>query len=161
MADEQASGTADGTPKIFRSMTGVIGGLTAIVVALGGLYTAYDKMFPKKEAPAPTATPATAESLKQNADQAPQPIRKSYATGDGGTLEWSGGMWVWTDRDGNSWRYDEISNDGVTVFGRMMEDGKPVWLQWPAGGGQALQSFDNQENWNTGIKVTVKEDGTG
>jgi hypothetical protein len=156
MADEQASGTADGTPKIFKSVTGVIGGLTAVVVALGGLYTAYDKIVPKKEAPSPTGAPAAAASLSQSADQPQQPVRNSYTTGDGGTLEWSGGMWVWTNGEG-TYRYNEISNDGVTVFGKMVEDGTDVWIQWPVAGGEALQSFDGQENWNYPIKVTVKK----
>jgi hypothetical protein len=39
----------------------------------------------------------------------------------------------------------------------MVEDGKDVWIQWPVAGGEALQSFDGQENWNYPIKVTVKK----
>ena len=161
MADEQQPETpADGTPKIFRSMTGVIGGLTALVVAVGGLFTAYDKFLRKEPAAetAPGGAAAPAASVAQDTPSpAPQKVRHSYTTGDGGKLEWVGGMWVWTDGEGNEYRYSEESNDGVTIFGKMLEDGQYVWLQWPVAGGQALQSFDNQDNWTKPIKVTVAD----
>lgn len=159
MADEQPEQSADNTPKIFKSMTGVIGGATAVVVALGGLYTAYDKFLRKH--PVAETSPADAAAEPSPSPDSPAPpqekVRKAYTTGDGGTLEWVSGMWVWTDGEGNQYRYSEESNDGVTIVGKMLEDGKYVWLQWPAAGGQALQSFDNQDNWNNPIKVTVNE----
>jgi hypothetical protein len=147
-------------------MTGVIGGATAVVVALGGLYTAYDK-FRNKEpveetAPADdTLTPAaTASAPRDTPAPAAQNGRKSYTTSDGGTLEWVDGMWVWTDKDGTTYRYTEETNDGTTIVAKLPgggEDGKDVWLRWPVAGGQALQSFDDQENWNNPVKVTVDE----
>jgi hypothetical protein len=166
MADEQSEEPADGTPKVFKSMTGWIGGLTALVVALGGLYTAYDKLISKPKPPKEDAASAenqvenSAASAQSAAAPSQQKIRNSYTTGDGGTLEWVNGMWVWTDGDGNTYRYSEESNDGVTIVGKMLEDGKYVWLQFPIAGGQALQSYDDQNNWKDPIKVTVKEPET-
>jgi hypothetical protein len=166
MADDQS---ADNTPKIFKSMTGIIGGATALVVALGGLYTAYDKYLrkPPTEETAPAddaARPAAAASVPQaGAAPAAEKPRKSYTTADGGTLEWIDGMWVWTDKDGTPYRYKEESNDGTTIVARLPgggEDGKDVWLRWPVAGGQAFQSFDNQDNWNNPIKVTVNDTET-
>lgn len=167
MADEQPEESEDGPPKIFKSMTGVIGGATAVVVALGGLYTAYDKFISKHKQPTEEAAPADdqvgdtdASAPQPAADSSQQKARNSYTTGDGGTLEWASGMWVWTDGDGNTYRYSEESNDGVTIVGKMLEDGKYIWLQFPVAGGQALQSYDDQSNWKDPIKVTVKSETT-
>jgi len=171
MADERPDESEDGTPKIFKSMTGVIGGATAVVVALGGLYTAYDKFLAKPKPPSEEAAPAedqVDDQVDDNAASAPQPaadssqqkVRNSYTTGDDGTLEWVNGMWAWTDGDGNTYRYSEESNDGVTIVGKMLQDGKYVWLQFPVAGGQALQSYDDQNNWKDPIKVTVKSETT-
>jgi hypothetical protein len=160
MAEEQPQDSADGTPKLFKSMTGVIAGLTALVVALGGLFTAYDKFIrkePEKVETAATATPAAAASMPQTAPPSREKVRKSYTTGDGGTLQWVSGMWVWTDGKDNTYRYTEESNDGVTIIAKLRENGENVWLQWPTEGGDALQSFDEQEHWEKPIKVTVKK----
>jgi hypothetical protein len=163
MADEQPEEQADGTPKLFKSMTGVIGGATAVVVALGGLYTAYDKFMSKPKQEAEAVSPedqdgnAAADAPQPVGAESPQETRNSYETGDGGTLEWVNGMWVWTDGEDNTYRYSEESNDGVTIVGKMLEDGKYVWLQFPVAGGQALQSYDDQSNWKDPIKVTVKK----
>jgi hypothetical protein len=163
MADEEPEQPADNTPKIFKSMTGVIGGATAVVVALGGLYTAYDKFLnkPPAEETAPADDTITPAAAPQNAPPAAaQNDRKTYTTGDGGTLEWVDGMWVWTDKDGTPYRYKEETNDGTTIVAKLPgggEHGEDVWLRWPVAGGQALQSFDDQENWNNPVKVTVEE----
>jgi len=162
MTDEQQQDSTDGTPKLFKNMSGWIGGLTALVVAAGGLFTAYDKFIRKEPAaeaaPVDDVAPAAEPSTSQDSPAPPQEeVRKSYTTGDGGTLEWVNGMWVWIDGERNQYRYSEESNDGVTIVGKLLEDGKYVWLQWPVAGGQALQSFDNQDNWTKPIKVTVNE----
>lgn len=165
MAEEDANGAGDGTPKIFRSLTGVIGGATAVIVALGGLYTAYEKYFAKQDTEEAEPAPDTATGTNDVQADAPtpapaQPKRYSYTTGDGGTLEYVSGMWVWTDGQGNSWRYSEESNNGAVIYAKMLQDGKYIWLQWPVPGGEALQSFDDQENWNNPIKVTPEENAS-
>ncbi len=163
MAGEQSEEPGDGTPKIFKSVTGVVGGLTALVVALGGLYTAYDKFRAKPKPPTEELAPAGDTTAATGSRSVAAPAEQncnSYTTGDGGTLKWVSGMWVWTDGDGNTYRYSEESNDGVTIVGKMLEDGKYVWLQWPVAGGQALQSFDDQVNWKDPIKVTADKSET-
>jgi hypothetical protein len=165
MTDEQPEQSADNTPKIFKSMTGVIGGATAVVVALGGLYTAYDKFLSKRPveetAPTDAAPPAeTASAPQDDLAAAGGDVRNSYTTSDGGTLEWVDGMWVWTDKDGAPYRYKEESNDGTTIVAKLPrggEQGEDVWLRWPIAGGQAFQSFDDQQNWNNPVKVTVND----
>jgi len=167
MAGEQSEEPGDGTPKIFKSMTGWIGGATAVVVALGGLYTAYDQLISKPKRAAEesirsedsTSGPA-APGTQSAAALSQEKVRNSYTTGDGGTLEWVSGMWVWTDGEGNAYRYSEETNDGVTIVGKMLENGQYVWLQWPVGGGEALQSFDNQDHWEKPIRVTVEKPET-
>jgi hypothetical protein len=168
MAGEQSEEPRDGTPKIFKSMTGWIGGATAVVVALGGLYTAYDKFIVKVKPSAELAanvedqsTDTDASASQSAGTAAPeQPERESYTTGDGGTLAWDEGMWLWTDKDGTEYRYKEEANDGTTIVARIPnggEKGEDVWLRWPNAGGKALQSFDDRERWTETVKVTPQD----
>jgi len=165
MTEEQPKEATEDRPKVFKSMTAWIGGATAVIVALGGLVTAFGGLLrhdsrqtePKTEAAQQTTNaPVAAVEPESTAEEE----RASYTTGDGGTLEWVKGMWVWTDGEGNPFRYSEESNDGVTVVGKLRQDGKDIWLQWPVAGGEALQSFDNQDNWNNPVSVTISEPAT-
>ena len=161
MTEEQSKQAADDRPKFFKSMTAWIGGVTAVIVALGGLLTAFGGLLGSHSREA--IVKSDSEQRVQS-DVAPQSAEEeeptSYTTGDGGTLRWVEGLWVWTDKDGVTYPYKEVSNDGVTtvaVFSGGGEDGKDVYLRWPNAGGQALQSFDDRENWNNPVEVVAKE----
>jgi hypothetical protein len=155
MAEEHSNEATDDRPKFFKSMTAWVGGATALIVALGGLATAFGGLLGRD-----TAKTNSAQQAVNASDVAPESTEEdptSYTTGDGGTLRWVEGMWVWTDKDGTPYRYKEVSNDGVTTVAVLRgggEDGKDVYLRWPNAGGQALQSFDDRENWNNPVEIT-------
>ena len=158
MADEPPKDATDERPKIFSNMTAWIGGATALVVALGGLAGAYRNLFPDVSPPAQTA-PAPQEVSQPTAastsDEAQAPT--SYTTDDGGSLKVVDGMWLWTTKDGDKYRYKELSNDGTTTVAVLTgggENGKDVYLRWPNAGGQAFQSFDDQATWTDPVDVT-------
>ena len=160
MAGEQPKDPANDRPKAFQSLTGWIGGVTALLVALGGLVAAYHNLLPNGSAPGPSSSaaqhdvgPDSGSSITQTQAEAPA----SYTTGDGGALEMVDGMWVWTTKDGDEFRYKEVSNDGITTVAILKgggEKGADVYLRWPNAGGQAFQSFDDQATWTDPIKLT-------
>ncbi len=165
MADDDTNGVTDGRPKAIKSLTGWIGGATAVVVALGGLAGAYRNIFPSEPArtqvdqnettPADTATP-TNTAAQTDPDQT---TVTAYTTDDGGNLSLTDGMWVWVTKDGSKYRYKEVSNDGTTTVAVSKgsgENGKDVYLRWPNAGGQAFQSYDDQETWTDPVKFTVQ-----
>jgi len=157
VAEEQPKDAANDRPKAFQSLTGRIGGVTALLVALGGLVAAYRNLLPAS-APAPSSSAAQHEvgpDSGSSITQAQAPA--SYTTGDGGALEMVDGMWVWTTKDGDEFRYKEVSNDGITTVAVLKgggEKGADVYLRWPNAGGQAFQSFDDQATWTDPIKLT-------
>lgn len=160
MAEEQANETTDDQPRIFKNVTAWIGGVTGVIVALGGLASAFG-MFTghnsrQAEVPANAAAP-TSEPLAAATQSAQEDEPISYKTDDGGTLSSVDGLWVWTTKDGEKYRYKEVSNDSVTTVAVLKgggEDGADVYLRWPNAGGQAFQSFDDQATWTEPVKFT-------
>jgi hypothetical protein len=157
MADEPRPDLKpDDRPRFFSTLNGWIAGLTGLVLAFAGLFTACDKLF--RDEPAGTGAASNGMAAPAAATTASAARRiTSYTTGDGGTLRRVEGMWVWTDKDGTTYRYQEEINDGVTTIAVLKqggENGQDVYLRWPNAGGMALQSFDNQANWNQPIEVT-------
>ncbi|MEO8546773.1 MAG: hypothetical protein ABI422_00255 [Sphingomicrobium sp.] len=158
--DEQ---TPDGSepPKFFRNMNAWIGGATGLVIAVTGLYAAIQR-WPDKpaEAAAPAANvdDSTADDAAAAEPAVPaENTRTAYTTEDGGTLRWIDGMWVWTTKDGDKYRYKEESNDTITTVAVLKgggEKGQDVYLRWPNAGGQAFQSFDDQATWTDPVSVT-------
>lgn len=140
MEEQQIESTQGRTGKV----TAWIGGITALVVALGGLATAV-REFTKDDAAAQTT----------NADAKSRPT--SFTVGDGGTFRKIDGLWVWTNTDG-VWRYTELENDGNFTVGVCRDCGtekQDIYVKWPNAGGQALQSYDDQVNWTDGVYFTA------
>lgn len=164
--DPQAAAAqrSDESPKLFKNMNGVIAGVTGLVVALGGLATAYKQFFDKpaerqaavteSQAPADRAAPAAGE-------EEPAEDPGFYDTDADGTLRFIDGLWVETAKDGTKYRYEEISNDGtmtVAIDRGGGEEGEDVYLRWPNQGGQAQKSWDRQANWSDAFNVYPKEE---
>ena len=153
--DPKPLSTLDDRPRVFSTVNGWIAGLTGLILALAALFTAWDKLFPDKPSPTAASSNRAVDAPAVAVTPGDRPIT-SYTTGDGGTFRLIEGMWVWTDKDANTYRYKEKSNDGVTtvaVLENGSENGKDVYLRWPNAGGFALQSYDNQANWNQPVEI--------
>lgn len=156
MDEQQDESPRGGMGKI----TAWIGGVTALVVALGGLVTAV-KEFRKEDAPVREAKAEVgAIDAKQAAMTSSDPAKSrptSYTLSDGGTFKRIDGLWVWTNAEG-VWRYSELDNDGtntVAVARGRGSEGQDIYVRWPNAGGQGFQSYDEQENWTDGVFFTV------
>jgi hypothetical protein len=163
MSDDETNEAPDGSPKLFKNVTAWIGGATAVVVALGGLAGAYRNIFPEKPAEAADTNGAQAASSAAETEQDESPVT-AYTTDDGGSVRLMDGMWVWTTKDGEKYRYKELSNDGTTTVAVLKgggENGQDVYLRWPNAGGQAFQSFDEQANWSEPIQFTPDNQQAG
>lgn len=161
--DEQPKDDEGRRPGIMNNMTAWVGGATALVVALGGLATATGNLWPKKErVEAATSNPVSTTTDTTDGD-AGNEEPTSYTVDDGSTLRWVQGMWVWTDADGNKYRYTDQGADGansVAVFKGGGASGEDLWLRWPtAGGGQVSESSDNQESWKDLGEITADQSG--
>ena len=162
MPDNETEEVTDGRPKIFKNLTAWIGGATAVVVALGGLAGAYRNVFPGHPAQQVDAngearasdSPSQPDSPSQT--QQEQGAIAAYTTDDGGNVRLTDGMWVWTTKDGDKFRYKEVSNDGTTTVAVLKgggENGQDVYVRWPNAGGQAFQSFDEQASWTDPVNL--------
>ena len=168
MAEEQPDETTDDHPKIFKNLTAWIGGVTGVIVALGGLASAFviftGHNSPQAEVRTNGGAPvvqeeqnAISEDLNAATQSAQEEQTISYQTDDGGTFSSVDGLWVWTTNDGVKYRYKEVSNDSATTVAVLKgggEDGADVYLRWPNAGGQAFQSFDEQATWTDPVKFT-------
>ena len=168
MADEQPDEIADDEPKIFKNLTAWIGGVSGVVVAVGGLASAFGIFTghnsPRGEVRAASGAPvvqeehnAISEDSNATTQSAPEEEQTSYKTDAGDTLTPVDGLWLWTTKDGEKYRYKEVSNDSVTtvaVSKGVGADGADVYLRWPNAGGQAFQSFDEQATWRDPVKFT-------
>lgn len=159
--DSSGDGPAE-TPRIFRNMNVWIGGATGVVIALTSLYAAVQR-WPGKPVEAVSPAANANDAANSNDSVAVEPAepaetaRSAYTVGNGGTLRWVDGLWVWTAKDDTQYRYAEESNDEITtvaVFKGGGEDGQDVYLRWPNAGGQAFQSFDGQTSWVDPVAVT-------
>ena len=72
MTDEPHETKGDSRPKILSGVTGVVGGLTALVVAVAGLLTAYRGLGPSEK-------PARAERQVGAAADVPRPQTEAEA----------------------------------------------------------------------------------
>ena len=168
MAEEQPDETTDDQPKIFKNVRAWIGGVTGVIVALGGLASAFGIFAGHNFQQAEVRTEDGAPFVQEKRDaisgdlnvatQSPQEKQPaSYKTEDGGTFNLVDGLWVWTTKDGEKYRYKETSNDSVTTVAVLKgggEDGADVYLRWPNAGGQAFQSFDEQATWRDPVRLT-------
>ena len=164
MPDDETEEAADGGPKVFKNLTAWIGGATAVVVALGGLAGAYRNIFPHEQAQAEDANSGQASAPSASQTDESQDAATAYTTDDGGTVRLIDGMWVWTTKDGEKYRYKELSNDGTTIVAVLKgggDKGQDVYLRWPNAGGQAFQSFDEQASWSDPVEFTADNQSAG
>lgn len=162
--DEQPNDGAGGRPKFLSGTTGMIGGVTALVVALGGLATATRDLW--RSEPKAHLASADEAGVKGSVDRQPavsQPAQSpdSFTVdgGEGGTLTKIDKTWLWTTADLSRYEYEEYSNDGTTTVAVLRQEPpeNDFYLRWPNAGGAALQSEDNRKTWGNPIKLTPKK----
>ena len=155
MTDEPRQEAGDGRPKFFNRITGWIGGLTAVVVALAGLKAAYNQLGPSE------AKPIQSEPKVEAAANVPRPQTEAEAQaglptsytgtwkGNDVTLEWQNGLWVETTDQGEDpavvIKYEQLARtDRMTNVVSRDED---LYVRWPTDGGTVEQSKDGI-NWS-------------
>jgi hypothetical protein len=147
---EQQSESSDGPQKFFKSMNGMIAGATALLIALGGLATTWDKIFggkPAAQAAASTEAPAKGGQPQAAADVPVQPAADLplLYEGDDVKLEFADDKWVLTDADG-TYDYEELlspDEDRVLAYSKPYDS----YLRWPVKGGWAEESTDDKQSW--------------
>ncbi len=158
--DEQPNEAAGGRPKFLSTTTGLIGGLTALVVAVGGLATATKDMWSgDKDSKAEIVERDSSESAAKSKPTAARPTSYQITGGEGGTLDRVNGTWVWIDAMGSPYRYEQQSDDGTTTIAVLSgygDNGGDIWLRWPNAGGEGLQSWDEGESWKYPIHLAPK-----
>jgi hypothetical protein len=159
--DEQSNETRE-RPKFLNNMTAVIGGTTALVVAVAGLVTATKDLWHKdSKAQAAMSDGGGSQSSSDKPSSAKASQIQSYSVegGEGGTLTKVDDRWLWTTAAGSNYYYDELSNDGTTIVAVLKQDAPATdfYLRWPSAGGTALQSDDNRATWSSEIKLTPKK----
>ena len=94
---------AGGRPKFLSGTTGLIGGITALVVAVGGLATATKNMWGgDKDAKANTVQQGTSDSTAKSKAPAARPTSYKIIGGEGGTLDKVNGSLGLDRRQGQS-----------------------------------------------------------
>ena len=156
MTDEPQATSGDSRPKFLSGVTGIVGGLTALVVATAGLLTAYKGLGPSE------AKPEKAEQQVETAADVPPPpqteaeaqanLPTSYAgtwKGNDVTLEWQNGLWVETTDQGDSpavvLKYEQLARtDRMT---NVINRDDNLYVRWPTSGG-AVEKSEDGINWS-------------
>lgn len=165
MTDEPEQATGDGRPKFFNSVTGWIGGLTAVVLALAGLKAAagqLDLFGSSKPAQAAISSnePAAAEETTPTEDEATAELPTKY-TGTWEkkdvTLEWRNGIWVETTAGGTDdeivTRYEQLSRNEKTT--NAIDRDRQLYVRWPTDGG-TLEESEDGKSWTESYDLTVE-----
>ena len=141
-------------------VTAWIGGVTALVVAVGGLLTAV-KEFRKDDAVAQARTNNDASmktaSLAATAPAA-RPMSYTIEGGEGGTLVKIDNKWLWTTEAGDRYEYEQLSDDGTDTVAVFRQDppADTFYLRWHNAGGTAMQRTEG-ERWGDELKITPKK----
>ena len=161
----------DERPKIFGNVNGWIAGVTGLVVAMGGLFTAYDRMWgDRKDEPQAVAAPAPAEPNAQQSPAVPaadatpatQARRRIYTGELFADGKYEGGA-MSLRHDGENWiltadqRYvyeqlDSSDADRIRAYNRDYDS----YLRWPAGGGEVEEKIGTA-GWNPYARVAASE----
>ena len=155
---EQTSGGADGKPKLFQNINGVIAGLTGLVVAVGGLIAAYTGLKPDKKPDEPVEQTAlkpdepagqTAASGAVATTTPEEEGNPGLYTGDksDGTvvkLEFDGDEWVLTEGRDNRYTYVEMLTSDPAIVKAFDKD-TGYYLRWPVNGGALEESQDDDD----------------
>ena len=159
---EAASDSDGGKKGVFQNINTVIAGITGLVVALGGLVAAWDRIFPhdtNAQEVAALAEPAaaTTDSGDPSDTTAAEPEEGDplLYEGDGVTLEWTGDEWVLTDADGE-YRYEEVySPDETRIVAH--DKANDAYLRWPVKGGMAEEGSEDKQTWTTYVEFHPAE----
>ena len=160
---EQPNQDADGSPKIFKNINGWIAGITGLVVALGGLATAYKQLFPERKTEAATSAAALAEGTQRAAaaDIAAKPDEDLplLYEGDDVKLEFVGDQWVLTDKDGEYHYEDMYSPDETRVLA--FDKQNNAYLRWPIKGGMSEEGSADKQSWTNYVDLYPPEPAKG
>ena len=149
---------ADDQPKFFKSANGMIAGATGLVIALGGLATAWTSIFPGKKAEEPAALAAPAEAVEPAAATQTEGDLPTYYEGDDAALEFADNQWTLTTSEG-TFQYKEMlspDEDRVLAYDKAHDE----YLRWPVKGGMSEISNDEVSwtNWITLDPTTPPEE---
>jgi len=163
VTEEPERGTGDGRPKIFNSVTGWIGGLTAVVLALAGLKAAagqLDLFGSSKPADAAVSSNESAADTAPVEEEAVAELPNKY-TGTWEkkdvTLEWRNGIWIETTAGGTDdeiiTRYEQLSRDEKTT--NAVDRDRQLYVRWPTAGG-TLEESEDGKSWTESYDLTVE-----
>lgn len=155
MTDEPQATSGDSRPKFLSGVTGVVGGLTALVVAVAGLLTAYKGLGPSASKPEKSEQQVEAAANvppPQTEAQAQANLPTSYTgtwEGNAVTLAWQNGLWVETTDQGDQpavvLKYEQLARtDRMT---NVINRDDNLYVRWPTGGG-AVEKSEDGINWS-------------
>ncbi|HET6941175.1 MAG TPA: hypothetical protein VFH89_03325 [Sphingomicrobium sp.] len=164
MTDEPQQGPGDERPKFFNNVTGWIGGLTAVVLALAGLKAAAGQLdlFGSSK-PVDTAV-ASNEGVEAGAEEAAgeetaADLPTKYAgtwQGQDVTLEWRNGVWVEVTAGGTddevTQRYEQLERTDKMTNG--IDRSRDMYVRWPTQGG-TLEESEDGKTWTESYDVAV------
>lgn len=165
MTDEPREDPGEGRPKFFNNVTGWIGGLTAVVIALAGLKAAADQLdlFGSSKA-ADTVAVTSNESAEGGGEEAVQEeaaadLPTKYTgtwQGQDVTLEWRNGVWVEVTAGGTddevTQRYEQLERTDKTTNG--IDRSRDMYVRWPTQGG-TLEESEDGKTWTESYDVAV------
>jgi hypothetical protein len=166
MTDEPDQDGGDGRPKFFNSVTGWIGGLTAVVLALAGLKAAagqldlFGSSKPAEAEQAASTEEETASDAEPATEQAAEAELPTSYTGiwDGKdvTLDYRNGVWIETTAEGTEdeqvVHYEQLSRtDAMT---NAIDRNRNLYVRWPSGGG-TLEESEDAITWTRSYEVTA------
>ncbi|WP_395624263.1 hypothetical protein [Sphingomonas daechungensis] len=166
MTDEPQPEAGGERPKFFNSVTGWIGGLTAVVLALAGLKAAAGQLDLFGPAEPAQAEQAAATQETQAAEE-PQAVAETPAAdalpskstgtwkGQEVTLEWRNGIWVEVTAEGTEdeivTNYEQLARTDVMTNG--IDRNRNLYVRWPSEGG-TLEESEDGITWTRSYEVT-------
>ena len=164
MTDEPQQDSGEGHPKFFNNVTGWIGGLTAVVLALAGLKAAAGQLdlFGSSK-PADTVTAISNEGVEDGTEEQGQVEAGELPTkytgtwqGQDVTLEWRNGVWVEVTAGGTddevTQRYEQLERTDKMTNG--IDRTRNMYVRWPTQGG-TLEESEDGKTWTESYDVAV------
>ena len=164
MTDEPRKDPGEGRPKFFNNVTGWIGGLTAVVLALAGLKAAagqLDLFSSEKPTDAAIASneggEAGAEEGAQEEAAADLPTKYTGTwQGQDVILEWRNGVWVEVTAEGTddevTQHYEQLERTDTMTNG--IDRTRNMYVRWPTEGG-TLEESEDGKTWTESYDVAV------
>jgi len=163
MTDEPHEDPGEGRPKFFNSVTGWIGGLTAVVLALAGLKAAAGQLdLFSSSKPADTAAVASNEDgevAPAGEEEAAADLPTKYTgtwQGQDVILEWRNGVWVEVTAEGTddevTQHYEQLERTDKMTNG--IDRTRNMYVRWPTEGG-TLEESEDGKTWTESYDVAV------